>query len=388
MHQLTIKIIDCAENIDHTALDALIDTVNIQHQSKYLQLLSQNLDNPFKGYFIIASRGSEVVGWTYAFIDHHFSFDGLLPDGIQKLADLFPISLRAAFISSPVAEYNVFHIKHEYKSHQNAIIEKMMAGALRFFRQKRVKLIIVKDHITKYPSEYLHKKFIHMHFMPGTYFDFECIEHGCTCFDDYLMSLKKKWRANIRNKINRRRSDLTIDIVNAANLTEAECVRCHELYFQTRGKQRLKHECLSVDYFCACGRELGERSKMMVARAEGVIIGFAQLLENEHDVINVRMGMDYDYNKEYNLYSHLLYENIKYCIDHKKKRLYTSQTCYRPKLEAGAKLMPLHTFVRFENPALQGLLGKLLAKQCSCYTELIETDTPSEVLSKYNICPY
>jgi predicted N-acyltransferase len=388
VHHLTVEFIDCREKLDHSELDALVSTVNIQHKTKYLQLLTKNLDNDFKGYFIVAKHQSEIVAWTYAFIDNNLSFHGLLSGMMERLYNIFPIRFRAAFVSSPVAEYNVFHIKDGYKSHEDEIIGKMLADAIEYFKKEKVKMVVVKDHITKYPSEFLHKKFTHLHFMPGTYLDFECIQHGCTCFDDYLMSLKKKWRSNIRNKMNRRKEDLQIEVITAASLTEDECVRCHELYFQTRGKQRLKHECLSSDYFCACGNEFGDSCKMMVARVDGVIIGFAQLLENEGDVINVRMGMDYAYNKEYSLYYHLLYENIVYCIKNGKKKLYTSQTSYRPKLEVGAKLMPLHTYVYFQNPVLHKVFGRIFADSCKCYTELLETEKPGEVLAKYNLCPY
>ena len=388
MNPITVKFINCTEDLNLPILDALVDTANIQHKTKYLQVLTQNLDNHFKGYFIVAMDGEETIGWTYAFIDQHFSFRGLLSGMAGKISNALPVKIKAAFVSSPVAEYNLFHIKNRYKDHEGAIIEKMMADALVFFKKQGVKMVAVKDHLYNYPSVFLHKKFIHLHFMPGTVFDFECIAHGCTCFDDYLMSLKKKWRANIRNKINRRRDDLTIDIVNAQSLSEEDCAWCHQLYFQTRSKQRLKHECLSTDYFCACGKALGDSSKMMIARAGGNIIGFAQLLENADDVINVRMGMDYRYNTAYNLYSHLLYANITYCIENKKKRLYTSQTCYRPKLEAGAKLLPLHTYIHFDNPVLQKILGTMLARHCTCYSELIAAKNPTEVLAKYNICPY
>jgi predicted N-acyltransferase len=341
--------------------------------------LTENLENNFEGYFIIASQNEKVVAWTYFFIDGCFGFNGLISGVFEKLYRLFPLKFKTAFISSPVAEYNAFHIRQDCKNQKNALIEKMMAEAFVFFRARRIKMVVIKDHIAKYRQ--LHKNFTHLHFMPGTFLDFDCVHDSCNCFEEYLMSLKKKWRANIRNKIKRRKEDLAIEVVSG--ISEADCVRCHELYCQTRNKQRLKHENLSADYFCACGNELGDSCKMLIAKAGGEIIGFAQLLENEDDVINVRMGMDYRFNKEYNLYHHLLYENIAYCLQNKKKRLYTSQTCYRPKLELGAKLMPLHTYVYFQNPILHKIFGKILAKNCECYSELIEADRPSEVLAKY-----
>jgi len=393
MKQLQIEIIDCEKRLQDIDLDALVGTVNVQHKTKYLQTLMNNLENHFKGYFVVATMLDEVVAWTYIFLDRQFAFHGVFCGMLDKVYRLFPIKVNTAFISSPIAEYNLIHIKDSYKDMENAIIDKMMDELHAFLKDKRVKLIIMRDHIAPYTSDYLHEKFIHVHFMPGTFVDFEGLhscgdDDGCLCFDDYLVGLQKKRRANIRNKRNRRKEDLEIDIVSASTLSAEEKERCHALYVQTRDKQRLKHERLAPGYFHECASELGDCCKMMIARVGETIVGFAQLFENEDDVVNVRMGMDYRCNREYDLYYHLLYENIIYCLKKKKKRLYTSQTCYRSKLEIGAKLLPLHTYFRFTNPLVQKVLGKIIVRNCRCYSELIHAEKPSEVLAKYKLSPY
>jgi len=391
MNHIEIEIINCEKRLKDVDLDALVSTVNVEHKPKYLQTLMNNLDNNFKGYFVVATMLGEVVAWTYIFLDNRFAFHGVFCGMLDKLYRLFPVKVNTAFISSPIAEYNVIHIKESHKSEENIIIDKMMDELLKFLKGERVKLVIMRDHVAPYTSDYLHEKFIHVHFMPGTFVDFEGLHdcgEGCLCFEDYLTGLQKKRRANIRNKMNRRKEELKIEIVPAASLSAEEKERCHALYVQTREKQRLKHERLAPGYFHDCANELGDTCKMLIARVRDKIIGFALLFENEDDIVNVRMGMDYKYNKEYDLYYHLLYENIMYCLQGKKKRLYTSQTCYRPKLEVGAKLLPLHTYFRFTNPIMQKVLGKIIVRNCHCYTELLKADRPSEVLAKYKLSPY
>jgi predicted N-acyltransferase len=355
-------------------LDSLVSDINIQHKTNYLKALTDNLENNFEGYFAIAENKTEIVAWTYVFIDNDFVFHGIL----SGFFNMLPLKFKTAFVSSPVAEYNMFHVNKKYKLLESLIVEKMIIKIIEILNSEKVELVIIKDHINSYSSAFFEKRFFHLHFMPGTYIDF-----NCDCFDEYLMLLKKKWRANIRNRINKRKDDLNISIINAADLTPAECVRCHELYFQTRDKQRLKHELLSQDYFCECGKSLGENCKMLVAKAGEKIIGFAQLLTSENDVINVRMGMDYAHNKEYNLYHHLLYENIIFCLKNQKKRLYTSQSCYRPKIEAGAKLLPLNTYIYFQNSFMHKLFGKIIKKNCRCYSELLNAENPTKILAKY-----
>ena len=399
MDNLKVELLDCTKEPERTDLDALVSTFNVQHRTTYLRILSKHLDNKFKGYFVVAAHCGEAVAWTYMFMDSRFAFHGMFDGALGKLYRIFPVRFNTAFISSPIAEYNVIHISEKYKSKEREIVDAVLVELLQILKSQRVKLIIMRDHISPYSSQVLDNQFGHLHFMPGSYVDFEGLhecsnlcekdcEHGCTCFDNYLMQLKKKHRANIRNKMNHRKEDLEVDVLPASALSPEQKARCHELYIQTRDKQKLKHECLAPGYFHECANELGDCCKMLVASVNGNIIGFAQLLENEDDIINVRMGMDYKLNKEYNLYYHLLYENINYCLTLNKKRLYTSQTCYRPKLEVGAKLMPLHTYYHFTNPILQKALGKILSSACECYAELTESSHPSEVLAKYDISHY
>ena len=398
--ELSIKILSVAEfENSNLLLDDIVDG-NIQHGTSYLQMLSSNLNNDFMGYYAIAVNHDKVIAWTFFFIDKHFSFHGVLFGFFEKLYNVFPIRFSTAFVSSPIAEYNTFHINSEYASFENIIVDRIINDILKFSKEEKLGLIILKDHIKPYNSDFIENKFKHFHFMPGTIVNFECncgcdhcredkCENGCSCFDTYLAGLKKKWRSNIRNKMNHRDSGLIIEIVPASSLSESQNARCYELYRQTIEKQRLKHEYISETYLGACADTLCETCKMLIAKNKNDnIIGFAQLLEDTESVINVRMGMDYTCAKEYQLYYHLLYENIKYCLRRKKKRLYTSQTCYRPKLEVGAQLLPLHSYIRFFNPLLQKIFGKIFVDNCQCYSELLATDNPTEVLAKYNLSTY
>ncbi|MCI8962329.1 MAG: GNAT family N-acetyltransferase [Eubacterium sp.] len=399
--ELQVKVISTFE-IENSDIKLNLDSIgdnNIQLSTQYLQILSSNLKNDFNGYYAIAIYRDEVIAWTYFFIDKKFSFQGILFGIYERLYRMFPIKLNTAFISAPIAEYNIFRVKNEYLEYEDFLVGELIEAVVGFVRQKKVSMIIVRDQIKQYTSKYIKNNFTHFHFMPGTIINLQCnhecdsrcnitCEHGCDCFNTYLSGLKKKWRGNIRNKINRQNKDLVVEVIPASQLSEKQNERCYSLYLQTIEKQHLKHEYLSETYFSACAQNLDDRCKMLIAHINENIIGFAQLLENSDSVINVRMGMDYSCAKEFQLYYHLLYENIRYSLRKKKKYLYTSQTCYRPKLEVGAQLLPLHTYIRLCNPILNKIIGKIIIKNCSCYSELIESDNPTKVLEQYKLSSY
>ena len=157
LDNLTVKIIDAGEGLENADLDALVTTANIQHKTKYLQALTKTLDNNFKGYFVVAASQDEVVAWTYIFIDSRFAFHGVFSGVMEKLYNIFPVTFSTAFISSPVAEYNIIHVKDSCKIYENSIIDKMMDGLLKFSKGEKVKLIIAKDLINRYTSQYFHE---------------------------------------------------------------------------------------------------------------------------------------------------------------------------------------------------------------------------------------
>lgn len=392
------KIIRCGDEIEDYELNRLVYDNNIQLKTEYLQVLTENLDNNFDGYFAVVTHGEIVVAWTYFFIDKKFAFHGVLRGKIGKLYEHFPIKFKSAFISSPIAEYNNFHVSEDYIEKRDSIIEAMLVEIFAYLKKEKVKLYLIKDHISECTATIVRKKFVHLHFMPGTIIDLDSLcgydtiveedEFEEIGFQNYVKSLKKKWRANIRNKMNNRKSELMVEVVPALQLTEKQNKKCHKLYLQTIEKQKIKHEYLSSKYFAECAQKFGEECSMLIARIDEKIVGCAQLLDNAESVINVRMGMDYKYAKEYQVYYHLLYENIKYAIRNRKKYLFTSQTCYRPKLEVGAQLVPLHTYIHFTNPILHLVFSKIVVSNCRCYSELINADKPSDILSKYGLSTY
>ena len=78
----------------------------------------------------------------------------------------------------------------------------------------------------------------------------------------------------------------------------------------------------------------------------------------------------------------MLYENIKYVIDNKKESLLLSQTCYRPKLELGADIVPLSAYIKFNNCFTHKLYSLLLKIFFKKYEMLSNHDKPLEILKE------
>lgn len=379
---LTIKI-TTAKDINENQWNSIITCDNIQFSKEYLHILENNLSNKFSYYYVQVFYSNQVIATTFFFIDNAFTLHGLVEGFFEKVYNRLPVKFKVLFLSSPVTEYSAIHIHESYMEFENMIINTVLRELEAFARKSKITAVVIKDHIKKYTLEHLDDKYTHVHFMPSTF-----IELDYDSFDSYLMALKKKWRANIRNKINNRNPELIVDVLPSEHLSSEDNLRCHDLYIQTMSIQKINREVLSKTYFEECANKLGDKCKMIIAKYNDKIIGFLQLIINKDNIVSVRMGMDYTYVRDFNLYYHLIYENIKHCIDGGKKILYIGQTCYRAKLEAGANLLPLHTHFRFMNPLLHKALRNTLKEGFKCYSELLFAENPSDILQKYNLSTY
>ena len=374
---------DNGNDVDAKLWNSVVSENDIQLRYEYLHILEQNLSNDFKFYYLQVFYKTEVIANTIFFIDENFSFQSAMNGIYSILYKVVSPKFKILFLSSPITEYNKINIKAEYQIYENEIVNIILQKVDRFSREKKLDAVLMRDHFKKYESDYLRDNYSYFYFMPGTIIHFEC-----ECFDDYILKLNKKRRKNIRSKLRKCDGRLRIHIRDASELSDRENARCFELYLQTFCKNKTKHEKLSESYFKSCGEVYKKECKMIIAKVDDIIVGFAQLLETKKDVINVRMGMDYSFVREYNLYYHLLYANINYCIENLKHHLYISQTCYRPKLEVGADLVSLHCYIRFNNRILNRILPRFLNKNFKCYRELIVSDNPREILEKYHLSKY
>lgn len=373
-----IIIEDDISKINRNVWNNLVDKDHLQMQYDYLDVVSGNLINQLEYYYLQVQSGEKIIAVCLMFIDYKFDFGNSLIGIYGKIREKFNITVKTLHVYNPLTEYNTFCIDEEYKSCQSEILSIVNKEVEKFAKKKKLKFILWRDYREKLECKRFDKKYIKFYYMPGT------IMHlNCDCFDDYMHELSKKQRHNIKNKIKKRNAELDISIVDADTLTEDENKRCHELYMNTLANNNMKYEILAESYLKKCGEKLGKECKMMIARYNGQIVGFAQLLENEDVCINVRMGMDYSVSKELELYYHLLYSNINYSITNLKKHLYLSQTCYRAKLEVGVKIVPLYSYALFRNPVVHFFARKVFRKNFKKFEELSNAENPKDVLKKY-----
>ncbi len=189
---------------------------------------------------------------------------------------------------------------------------------------------------------------------------FEDFAIGLTCpkcvlrsdflsFEDYIRALRSDYRNRFR-KVMKKSEELTIRFID----NKKEFTNTHyQMYLNVLGNSRIRIETLSKEYF------EGEQFKVFVAECDKKPVGFIQLLENGDELIFEFVGLDYTYNERFSVYPRLLFEIIRYGIEHGFKRIDFGQTADDIKLKLGSEYIYLYAALHHSSKLVNFFCKKL-----------------------------
>ncbi|MBL7884945.1 MAG: hypothetical protein JNL69_12810 [Bacteroidia bacterium] len=107
---------------------------------------------------------------------------------------------------------------------------------------------------------------------------------------------------------------------------------------------------LTPSYFYEMKNELKEEFTFTAYYLNKKIVGFKTsfLLKNELEAHFI--GLDYEINKEYELYQNILYDYVNEGIEYGAKKIYLGRTASEIKSNVGAKAYELTCYIRHRNP--------------------------------------
>ncbi len=155
-------------------------------------------------------------------------------------------------------------------------------------------------------------------------------------FEDYINDLSRKYKQRA-NKIIKSRDSITVKDLSIDDLIQ-EKSRINELYMNIVKQQTLALGILNSDYFIQMKQGLGDGFKVYGYYLNDKLIAFSshiyywpkQAMEIHY------IGLDYEYNQQYNLYFNILYDGIKAAITNNLKKIEMGRTAREAKANAGA----------------------------------------------------
>jgi len=173
-------------------------------------------------------------------------------------------------------------------------------------------------------------------------------------FDEYLQSMKKKTRVNIKQRLSKLNDpSLQVECIqNYGSLAD----QLEKLWLQVEQKAvQYSHERLTAAYFrnlCVC---LPEKTHIIAIKKDKEIIGFYLNLVGEREFFSAFCGINYTYNDDYNTYFNLYFLTLKEVFKRKKDIFNLGITSYDFKTYTGGELHPILYFVKFLKNYPRGL---------------------------------
>ena len=165
-------------------------------------------------------------------------------------------------------------------------------------------------------------------------------------FDEYLNSMRSSYR--YRNKKALKASRELRFVMLEDNSVFDDYM--YSLYEQIFNGSKFQVEKLSKEFF------QGDISKIIVAFKEETPVAFIQLIEDKKELVFGFIGIDYNYNEQYDLYITMLLKMIEYGINNKFEVIDLGQTADDAKLKLGGHYIGLYALVHHTNPILNTLI--------------------------------
>ena len=170
-------------------------------------------------------------------------------------------------------------------------------------------------------------------------------------FDEYMSKLRSGYRRRFRQAFEKSK-DLKLEYLeNNEDFTE-EMYNC---YLQVYNKSRVRVEKLPIDFF------RGKYFKIFKLTYLDKVVGFCQLLPNDTELIFEFVGVDYNYNEQFDTYHRILLEIVKYGIENNFKTIDFGQTADESKLKLGSKYTMLYAYLHDTNK-IKNFINKKLAR--------------------------
>lgn len=309
-------------------------------------------------YFGVRDAHGSLRAVVPAFLTD-YRLDTTLSGALKRLADWltrhFPRLLRQKMLSlgSPVSE--VCHLGFAPGAdadEQQRLLGAILARVETFAREYRVRMIAVKDASATQDALWAAAAKAHgLRRQPGL--PTACIDMHFASVDDYLATLSKATRKDIRRKL-KDAAGLRTEWRAGIDGIENEVMR---LYQSTHANAQFSFEELTPEYFRGVLREMGERARCATYWLGERLVAFNLVLHDGKRLIDKFLGMDYAVAREYNLYFYTWIENVRRCIDLNVGTYQSGQGLHALKRRLGSRLSANWLWYRHRNRVVDAIFA-------------------------------
>jgi predicted N-acyltransferase len=325
---------------------------------RYYEIIEQTLDCGFEHQYLVVknSAGSVCAVQPLFFVRQNLveGMRGKIRNLVELVRLKFPrfLTMRILMVGCAAGEGHLGAASAEDK----ARLSQAMHSALHTIaRKQKASLIVLKDFPAQYRPElqtFSGDGYTRIPSMPLTR-----LELNYTNFDEYLATLGKATRKNLRRKFRDAERFGKIDLEIVTDITP-HVEEIYPLYLQVHERSPMKFETLTKEYFCRLSREMPERTRFFLWRQDGRIIAFSLCFVHGDTIHDEYLGMDYRVALDLHLYFYTLRDIISWGLAHRLRYYCSTPLNYDPKFHLKCDLVPLDLYVRHTAPLLNPIFGR------------------------------
>lgn len=169
-----------------------------------------------------------------------------------------------------------------------------------------------------------------------------------TTFEEYLNAMSKKYRHRAKNIV--KKGEMISRKTLSISEIQTHAAEIHQLYLNVHSKAKFRMATLPINYFEELKTQLKENFLFVAYYLENKLIGFRTSFILKNAIEAHFVGIDYEVNKEVELYQNILYDYAKEAISAATTQLILGRTASEIKSTIGAEAVPLKCYIRHHNP--------------------------------------
>ncbi len=351
------RVLSRAQLVQLPAWQTAFEHVAKDH--RFYEIVEQTLQDGFEHHYLaLEDESGTVRGIQPVFFVQQNLVEGVpaLRGVVDAIRRSFPrfLTMRLLMIGNAAGEG---HLGVCRPGDEEWIAIALLAVLETYARNSRASLVVFKDFGARYREtleRFAENGYARIASMPMTTLALRYRD-----FDEYLSTLSKATRKDLRRKFRRIAKAAPIELEVLTDVT-AHVDEIYPLYLQVHERSPMKFERLTKAYFRALGERMADRVRFFMWRQEGKAIAFSLALVHNGTIYDDYLGLDYRVALDLHLYFQTFRDIISWAIAQGLERYCSSPLNYEPKLHLGCDLMPLDLYAmhtsRLLNPIMQRAL--------------------------------
>lgn len=360
------------KQIDEKVWDSIVNENSVTKSYAFLLSVEQSMSGMHNFWYFLFYENNQLIGDASAFT-HFVKMEDVVGNKqfeifVKKMRGYNKDSFRIKVLGcgTPIATCSdELTIASEYL-HCDRVMEALSKEMEKIAYIEKVNFIMIRDFISKSDTDknlfqaYGYKL---VNVLPTSFVDIKW-----NTFEDYVNSFKSSTKAKIKKNRDKFFSDdVEVFIEDDFSIYTKEMISLYKNVYQ---RAEEKFEMLNENFFKEINRNVLEKSKAIIVKKDSKVIAMELVLEDKEILRPLYVGIDYSYNDSYKIYFNMIYQIIEMGIKMGKKRVELGQTCYHPKMQAGAYVCKMHMYLKFRNNVINCIFGKFLYLLFSDYNEI------------------